>query len=288
MSNVLLLSLVPVLTWGLSDYVMGRASKEYSPLGAILLINLIGLLPAILLALYYGIAGIVESPIQAFLLLSVGAIHTLAYFYLAKALALGPISVAAATANSYPLVTLLLSLAFGATFSWKIGAGALVVFIGGALLSSDSSSGKIKFFKVKAFRTAALAALGWGLAFFLYDRVAINFSWVEFNLIIVLAMTLFSALAMWQRKESPLQTAISCIEKSSWPIWVAGLGQSIGLAVLFMASEQGEGTVLPAIIASASPLATSLFAVTIDKEKLRPANIAGVVIIVIGIMLLNA
>lgn len=288
MEKAFLIGLIPILSWGASDYLVGKSSRQFTPLTALFSINVVGVMVAALLMIPFPGGGLSSHLSEVFVVAAISTLMTIAYLALTTALDIGPISVASATANGYPLVITLLVVAFGASLVVNVAVGALVVFVGGALLSAEDGNQGVTFFASKAFRIATISVLAWGVAFFLLGRVSENLNWAEVNTIVGLTMMSQCALVMFLRKISIRKTLVKLSERTSWPMWLAGALQSIGLAALFLAQDVGGSVVVPAVMASASPLVTAGLAAYFDKEKLLKINYIGAIVIVVGIMLINS
>ena len=62
---------------------------------------------------------------------------------------------------------------------------------------------------------------------------------------------------------------------------------AIGSIGFYIGAESGSSVIIPAVIASASPLVTSFMAHIKDGERLSLYKRIGAIIIVLGLMLLN-
>lgn len=135
-------------------------------------------------------------------------------------------------------------------------------------------------------KLAVVPLLAWGVGFALLNQVVDTYAWHEILLLLTVIMVvlayfvMLAAASRGDRKISGFAPAAKIAISS-------GLLLTLGSATFFVAADIGGQFVVPAVIAAASPLVTSLAAYLFDKEKLSRLNRIGAVLVVIGIALLN-
>ncbi len=154
-------------------------------------------------------------------------------------------------------------------------------------LSAEHSSQKVTFFTSKAFRVALISVLSWGLGFFLVGRID-RINWSDQNLVIAIVPLFISAYIVERTGGDVKQILAMMFQKNNLAMWLPGITASIGLLGFFAAASLGDSAIIPAVVASASPVVTTVLAATFSKEKLLRINIIGIIVVVAGVMLLNA
>jgi len=124
--------LITLVFWGASDYFLGKGGKESDEYLTVFISEVPGVLVALPFVLWYGLGAGLDTTLAIIFIISVlFFIGTVLYI---KALNIGPFGVAAPIGNLYPLVTLLLGVAFfGIVFS-AIQFAALLAIIAGIVL----------------------------------------------------------------------------------------------------------------------------------------------------------
>ena len=160
MSSVLL-GLVAALSWGVNDFLARFPSRAVGPLPTVLVVTFAGLVILTVWLLLSGHSIQISWP-QLWLPATSGIFFTLSTLSLFAALALGPVSLVAPIAGSYPALAMFFAVAQGARPSllqWLAVAGVLT----GVVLVSRSGeayeqSGYIAPGKLKTIVALALCA----------------------------------------------------------------------------------------------------------------------------------
>src|SRR4029079_16792053 len=160
MSSVLL-GLVAALSWGVNDFLARIPSRAVGPLPTVLVVTFAGLVVLTVWLLLSGHSIRLSWP-QLWLPATSGIFFTLSTLSLFAALALGPVSLVAPIAGSYPALAMFFAVAHGARPSllqWLAVAGVLT----GVVLVSRSGetyeqSGYIPPGKLKIIVALALCA----------------------------------------------------------------------------------------------------------------------------------
>jgi drug/metabolite transporter (DMT)-like permease len=284
--TITLLSIATLFAWGLSDYLAGRSGKQMNHYVANFLFQGVGLVLLAPFVMYYGLS--VSSLGDVLVMIVSAGLLTLAFAYFIRAMAEGPAGVAAPIANSYSAVTLVLSLLFfNVMLSGKAIAALVLVIFGAVLLSSDKQLFRGKWLHLKTVKLALVPLAAWGVGFALLNLVVENNDWHETLFVVTAAMAAFAAVAMLlvaPKKDREFKAVFSLKHKT--PL-IAGTIGIAGAVAFFSAGDLAGNFVVPAVLASVSPLVTSYLAFLFDKERLSLLNRLGAVLAVAGIALLN-
>jgi uncharacterized membrane protein len=166
--NSALLGLVAALSWGVHDFLARFPTRAVGPIPTVLAVTVSGLIVLSAWLLISGGAIEIVWP-ELWLVAVTGIFFALGTLSLFTALALGPISIVAPIAGSYPALAMMLAVAQGARPSaWQwlaiagVMAGVLIVSRSGARYedSGEVPPGKLKTVLGLAF----LASLGFAVA----------------------------------------------------------------------------------------------------------------------------
>jgi drug/metabolite transporter (DMT)-like permease len=203
-------------------------------------------------------------------------------------MAVGPMGVAAPVANSYAAVTLVLSLlVFGVVLSYQAVFALILVIAGAVLLSSDRTLFQGRVLHSKTVKTASVSMLAWGIGFAIINVVVEDNEWHAVLFVISLFMSIFAGILMLARVPMKAREASKLFSLANRSALIAGLLLTTGSVAFYLAASKGGSVVIPAVIASASPLITSAAAYLFDRERLSVVNRFGAVIVVLGIVILN-
>lgn len=275
-----------LILWGVSDWLVGKSSKGNANAGVNLAIQSTGAIAMVFVLIVSGepLPGYTDT---ATIFLA-AAFHTAAYMCFIKASSLGKAGIVVPLINSYPLVTLLCTFLFLAITFSGLQMFSMFVIVGGAvLLGTDRSTWRNKhrgLSKVAAFSLAS--ALFYGLGFFILNTVVDSLAWEVVLGLLSICMGLF-ALAIFALKQ--LRNAT----RSLTSVWhdtfglLSGVVLAFGSAAFYLSAEVTGNLLIPAVIASASPLVTSVLATVFDKESLIFSKRVGAVVVVLGVILLN-
>lgn len=259
-----LLAAVSALVWGSADYCGGRASQRASAIGVTVASQLFGI-PVLILSLFL-LPG-TPQPMDFAWGAAAGAAGFLGIVLLYESLSTGAMAVAAPiTAVSGALVPMSVGLALGETPTTLalIGVGCAIVAI--ALVSLSPGQGG------RATPRVVLLALASGLFFGIFFALIAQTSdgsgmW---PLAAVRLVSINLGLVLVVGRNVSLRTP--------WPtlawVAVAGMGDIAANALYLLAAREGLLSVI-APIAALYPVSTVLLAFGLDKERVRPIQVAG-------------
>ena len=285
MQSGLLLALVPLVCWGLGDYMAAKLGDSLNPYE----VNFTFLV--------YGIPGLLG--IMAFKGIPSFSLNTLLWYFLASALlnvgflcmvkgfSSGAIGIVAAIANSYAVVTMLVTAALFHTHISSLQIVSVISIVIGIALVSYHKSQTNTAHTLRALKYALTALTVWGLAFTILGQVSKNNDWYVNQFVLNLTAGTLGLLLYLGNRRVVKQPATLKKMLGNWQGFVGGTAGMVGAIVLFAAFSISGNPVLVAAIASAAPLMTGLLAYKFDNEKLSMQQRIGVVFIVGAVVAVN-
>jgi drug/metabolite transporter (DMT)-like permease len=282
--NSALLGVAAALTWGMHDFLARFPSRAIGPVATVLAVTAAGLA---FLSTWLVLAGAEIRIVwpSLWLVIVTGVFFTLATLALFSALSLGPISIVAPIAGSYPAVAVLFAVAAGARPSILQWA-AIAAVTGGVVAVSRSGKhyeamGDLAPGRLKAVLALALAA---SIAF------AVSLTSGQ------AATPIFgNAETAWLARIASLVTigAIYLLSTASKKVprrWLPVLGLMGGLdvtaLVLIASAGQLPDSALATVTSSAFGAVAVLLACLFLKERIAPAQLAGILLIFAGVAVL--
>ncbi len=263
-SAAVALAAISALVWGSADYCGGRASQRMNPLPVTVVSQIIGLpLLALAVLLVPGTARLDDVGWSA----GAGVCGFLGIVLLYRSLSTGAMAVAAPiTALTGAVVPVVAGLMLeqapsGVTL---VGVGCAVAAIG--LVSMGPRTGGRATPQV--IGVALLAGSMFGLFFVLLAQTSDNSG--MWPLVVVRCVSIPLGLALVAMSRTSLRTPGRL---TGWLIG-AGIGDIGANALYLLAARDGLLSVV-APIAALYPVSTVLLALAVDKERVRPVQIAG-------------
>jgi drug/metabolite transporter (DMT)-like permease len=277
--------IMALIFWGLSDYLAGKSGQdkdEYLTTFIVQIATPLLLLPLVLLHKEPIIIGA-----SFFVVILSALFFAVAYVSFVRALTIGPFGVAAPIGNSYALITLIIGVAFlQLQISLIQFFSLLIIIIGVVLLSVEKKAFNYKELKGSALPLAMVTMFFWGIAFVLIDIIIDVYPWYQLLFLLGVFMCLFTfSYYLIVHKSFPKWETMKY--KNMTYAWKGGLALAVGSIAFYLGAGYSGSVVIPAVVASASPLVTSLMAHIKDKEKLSVYKRIGALVIVLGLMLLN-
>ncbi len=278
-----LLSLIPLFAWGVSDFVSSRLSK-YHPAAVNLLYTIGGFVVALGLMLIFGPPRFELANfgvhLCAALILNAG------FAMFLKAFSHGAVGVVSVIANAYAVFTVTFSVLFlGVHMTLLSWVAVAIVMLGLTILTykKDEHHTDEQFKKYIIF--SFLAMLLFGIGFLLFD-VASNQQWHGTYILYQCANILVAPVLflLWTRRSATLEIKKASSDKL---VYIGALAASVGSIGLFAAIQVVGNASFPSVFSAAAPLVTSILAFYFNKEHLQLRHRIGAVIIVVGIMLLS-
>lgn len=283
MSSVLL-GLVAALAWGLNDFLARFPSRAVGPIPTVLAVTFAGLLVlSVWLLLDGGTVSIVWPSL--WLVALSGVLFTLGTLSLYAALALGPMSLVAPIAGSFPALAMIFAVAQGARPSLTQWLAIGAVMAGVAVVSRSGghyeASGALAPGMLKGvLGLALLASFCFALSLASGQAAVPIFGDVQtvwlvrvFGLIAIFSLYLWhswrSAKAPLPARWLPLFALMGCLD-------VAALATIVGAGNL-------PDPAFATVVSSAFSAITVLLARVFLKEPIAPAQLGGMVLIFGGV-----
>ena len=279
----LLFSLVPLVMWGLCDYVASKASRTLDPYSINFAFSVYSVPVPLIICFIKGFPHVSLGIFGLYFLAT--SLITFAFISMVAGFSKGTVGIVAPLANAYSVVTLFLLVLL---FHEKVGLlqipAVFLIVIGIALISYHKSkkSRQVIGFSV---RYGIIAMILFGTGFTVIARINTNTTWYGNQLLLqvaslILAVIIMAVLTKKRRKFQPLGlTSIYNI--------IGGIIGSLGLLGYFLALSFGASTVLVTAIGSAAPLVTALLAYKFDHERLHIQQRIGTFIIVASVIYVN-
>ncbi len=274
-----------LLFWGVSDYYAGKSGQTISAESANLILQSAAVIIATPLLIFD------STPWEFSWSLSVIAIiallFTIAYISFIRALALGPVGIAAPLSNSYSVITIVVTTIFlGVSIASAQIVSLFMISIGAIMLAFDKKTLRPENINRRTILLSLLTAVSWGIGFALMDIVTATYSWQQLLFLISAFMVMY-ALALHVIKYQHVPSPKKLIGLKTKSAWVAGVLMGFGTVFFYLSLEFSTTVAVPAVIAAGSPLVTSFMSHQIDGEKLTLYKRIGAVLIIGGVMLLN-
>lgn len=276
-----LLALLSSALWGMSDFLGGKASRRL-PVASVLGISQ---LAALLLLVPLAIAtGALNSP-RDYVLPGViaGLVGMCALFAFFRALSLGTMGVVAPVAALGVAVPVIAGLARGEEPSALQAVGMVVAVVGVVLASGPELSGRAG---VGPLLLAVFAAVGFGVVLVL---VAVGSEGDVGGVVMTLLTMRLSAvtvltgllLASARRRGADLG-----VRRSDLPLLVLIGAADVAANGAYALASRSSLVSVAAVLASLYPVVTALLAYRFLHERLRPIQVAGVAVALLGVGLL--
>jgi drug/metabolite transporter (DMT)-like permease len=279
--NSALLGVVAALSWGLHDFLARFPSRAVGPIPTVLAVTFAGLLVLSAWLLLDG--GTIEIVWPSMWLIAVtGVVFALATLSLFSALALGPFSIVAPLAGSYPALAMMFAVAQGTRPSlaqWL----AIAAVMGGVVIVSRSgghyeASGDLPPGKLRiVLGLALLASLGFAIALTSGQAAVPIFGDVQTVwLARCFGLLTIGALYLWQSDKARLP--------ARW-LPVLGLMGCLDVAALgtIVAAGNLPDAAFATVVSSAFGAVTVLLARAILKEPIAAVQLVGIVLIFGGV-----
>lgn len=277
---------IALALWGTSDWLAGRLSKRYGAFEA----NFALQLPGVVIMLVVMLLSRQHLPPvdRTLIIILAGISFTAAYLCFLKALSRGHVGIVVPLANTFPIITILLSLIFLQSIFSSLQYLSMAIIIAGVVVLAFEKRDKSIPLRILHRETFfALGAAGlWGLGNFIQNIVIGDEPWqVIYGIInITMGVTALILLASTSGKGLVAKVKIAFTNKLGL---IAGCITTSGSFGFYIGADKVKSVLIPSAIASAAPLMASFLGAIVDKEKLTLIKRAGAVLVVAGIIMLN-
>ncbi len=267
------------ILWGSTDFLSGLASRRTGVVVALLIIEAVGLVAALVLALLVGDPAPGAAVLAQAAAAGVSAATGLGLFF--YALTLGRMSVVAPITSCGAILPAIVGLATGDPFSGVLAAGLVSALLGIVLVSLEAEREEEREGGPAAGRVIGLAllgALGMGGYYVLFDGVADHsLAWGLAAARVLPVLVLAVAVAV---RRGPAPDAVA-------------RRLSLGAGVLDVSATALYGVALTrgslsavSVVGSLFPLTTVLLARVLLAERLRRVQQLGIAFAVLGVALI--
>lgn len=214
------------------------------------------------------------------LTISISLVHMIGTFLLYRAFAIGLLALVAPIASSYAIVTMVLALITGQDTAWLALSGAVLVIIGGILVSRPEPAGGTA--TLAGVPEAVSVALCFGVYFWAMPTItpAIGILW---PVMIIRVLEVTGALLLLLARG----TRPRLLPTTLWWPALGAAALSVTAFVAFNIGITGEDTSIVTPLSSLASAITVLLAWALLRERLAPLQWVGVGIIIVGVLLVS-
>jgi drug/metabolite transporter (DMT)-like permease len=282
-----MMGFVAALFWGGTDFLVGLNARAVGVKRAVFFGQALGfiLMSALLLLYPAYLVKSLSAPLQVWLLGAGAAIFTVAgALALSKAFALGKAAIVAPLVTSYGVFTTALAWASGdlIVFSQFVGIAVCVV---GVLLTSthDNADGKVKRQNKISIVYGLLAALLYGASFWIQGKYTLPSLGPIIMLWLGYAVGLFILFILVLKIESGLKFPSA---KSLGTLTGASLLNLGGFSAFSFGAINGSVSVVT-VISTLSGGIAAVLGYLFFKERLGKIQVAGIVLVLVGAIILH-
>jgi drug/metabolite transporter (DMT)-like permease len=284
-----LLGLLAATSWGISDFLIGRSSRVAGAMKGAFLVNTYGaivygviFLPFLFHhptftteGIYYAIAG--------------GVFFGMAQATFFKAMSHGPVGLVSAVSSTYPLITLLVAVAFYTERLSIREVFGILLIVGGVMVASGLADKKVRAGQLgKGPLFALIPTLGWGVGYVFIAKAVASMGWGS-TLFVELLITPISLVALIPFIKGDEHFNFKSL-RAGWKlpsIWGAAIIQMAGLLVVNMALAKVPGRAAVIIaVSSCYPALTIFLAFRHLQERIPLLPLIGGLVGILGVMLL--
>ncbi|TKJ19928.1 EamA family transporter [Blastococcus sp. CCUG 61487] len=277
---MVVLALSSAVVYGASDFLGGLASRR-APVHGVVAVSQVAGVTALLVLLPW-LGGPVSGADLAWGAASgvAGAAGLLVFF---RALAGGVMSVVApVTAVTAAAVPVLGGLLGGERIGPWATAGIVLALLAVVLVSAEGGLSALRSAAPGSLAPALVAGVAFGCFFVLLDRTGDDTGLTP--LVAARAASIVLVLLVARAGRRPLR-----ISRASAPlVLTSGLGDMTANALFLLATQEGGDLAIVGVLASLYPVSTVVLAQVLLRERLVPAQLAGLVAAVAAVVLITA
>jgi drug/metabolite transporter (DMT)-like permease len=288
--------LLAAIGWGIADFLMTNVTRRVGSAQSLVYIQSAGLL-AIVLVMVFQFQVPTASLLVWIATLGLGLINLLGTVLIYRSYAVGTLALVSPISSGFAIVTALLALASGERPSVVALIGALLLIVGVVVVSRgndrpSTSEVGLETGIIRAPRRSlhlppgVPEALGVAICFGVYfwglDYVTPTLGHL-WPILLSRGVAVCGVLAALARQRLPVVS----IPSRLWPFV---LGTAVMDTVAFLAFNVGLGTAETSIVTALAALfsaVTVLLAWAILRERLSPGQLAGVGVILVGVLLVS-
>lgn len=278
--------LITALAWGFGDWLSSKGAKKFDPVQFNFGVSYVNLIMVAGLLAFAHIT--IPAPGQLLAIVTASVLVPAAYIVFVKALSKGPVGIVVPLGNSYPLITVALSIVILSQAFDVMQVGAMVgIVLGAMLLAYQKNRQQVPLKELhKDTMLAVTAAIIWGFGFFVLNSVVGHVSWQTIAVFMETTMFLFALVALTLVYRSNTPGAIRQLFPDKVVLW-GGLTGAIGFISLFIGSDYAKSAVIPTVLSGCSTLVAAALGAVFEHERLGVVKRVGAVLVVAGVIILN-
>ncbi|MDP5183068.1 DMT family transporter [Blastococcus sp. BMG 814] len=273
------LALASAVVYGTADFLGGLASRRAPVFGVVAVSQAAGLLALVVLLPWLG--GPVTAADLAWGAAAglAGSAGLLVFF---RALAGGVMSVIApVTALTAAAVPVLVGILGGERIGPWATAGILLALAAVVLVSAEGGLRALRGVRAPSLAPALVAGTAFGLFFVLLDRTSAGAGLTPLAAARIASVALVVGVALATRQVlRPGRVALPLV-------LVSGLGDMTANALFLLATQQGGQLAITGVLASLYPVSTVVLAQLVLRERLVPAQLAGLATAATAVVLIT-
>jgi inner membrane transporter RhtA len=273
--------LVAMLGWGISNFFSGRLSKSIGFLPA-LIAGTMGVIVCLILVMLAGKLPVtVPRGSTLGLLIIAGGLLSVAGLAFYKSLEVGKISLLSPIAASWPIGIAVIAVATNQSPFSPAKLIGIVLVSAGVLTASVKRIEKNANVSDPGIPYALTALAAWIGAYYFLGRTLAGSAWMLFNILFLFISVLFElAYARWKTSRinwKPTRQNLLCLTGCTVPSAAAFYFYSLGM-------RSAENSAV-AVATNANPIITVLLALLFLHEHLNHRQLAGIAMVLIGLLL---
>jgi drug/metabolite transporter (DMT)-like permease len=261
------LALSSAVVYGASDFLGGLASRRASVCGVVALSQLAGLVALFALLPWLG------GPVTAADLgwgAGAGLLGATGLVVFFRALSRGVMSVIApVTAVTAAAVPVLAGLLIGNRIGPWAGAGILLALLAVVLVSAEGGLAQLRTARPATLTAPLIAGSAFGFFFVLLDRTSADAGLTPLVAARLASVALVVVVAFAGKQ--PLRVGRAALPL----VLVSGVGDMTANALFLLATQQPGQLAITGVLASLYPVSTVVLAQAVLRERLVPAQVAG-------------
>jgi drug/metabolite transporter (DMT)-like permease len=275
----ILLALASAVVYGTSDFLGGLASRRSSVFGVVALSQVTGLAALLVLLPWLGGPATAVDLLWGVAAGLAGAAGLVIFF---RTLARGVMSVVApVTAVTAAAVPVLIGLLEGDHIGPWAAAGIALALVAVVLVSAEGGLSALRAARPASLTPALVAGTAFGLFFVLLDRTSDEAGLTPLVTARLASVALVVVVAAAGRQSLR-------VGRAGLPlVLLSGVGDMTANALFLLATQQGGQLAIVGVLASLYPVSTVVLAQGLLRERLVPAQLAGLLVAAAAVVLIT-
>ncbi len=279
----ILFGLAAALLWGSGDFLITKLAVAVGTTRSLIVIQSLSLVCWLAAAIVTGFPSGSTPELWGTAIIC-GVFHVAGLAFTYRAFEIGTLSIVSPVASSFAIVTAILALASGERPGGLALAGAGLLIVGVIVISRGSDPNSTT--TLRGVPEALGSALAFGIMFWMIERITpkLGMAW---PLVMLKTMATISALAaLLFRNKSEAVPARPSLKQIVLLGGGVALSDSLAWAAYVLGTRESFASVVTAL-ASLFSAVTVVMAAFLLKERLSRAQLAGVGVVLLGILLVS-